>query len=153
MSQQKIDNMTLCPACDALIQLNGKIHLGQRLPCRRCHTILEVNHNKPLRLRISPNQQKIVEEGKANKKHDNNKENPASIQEQKSSLNMKPPVPAQEQTYKADCPQCAALLRFRKPPKLKQTLACPNCTEMLVVVALRPLQLYYIDDDSWDNLI
>lgn len=54
------------------------------------------------------------------------------------------------QVSMADCPECDARLRFHKPLKMGQLIICPECEETLEVIALRPLELGWADEDPWD---
>ena len=67
MSQPKISNMALCPQCDGLIQLNGKLRIGQRLTCRRCETPLAIIAIKPLGLAVA-NATNTIKNGSKTKK-------------------------------------------------------------------------------------
>lgn len=54
----------------------------------------------------------------------------------------------------AECPQCENEVPFRSSAKLDQKVTCPNCSERLIVIAMRPIVLDYDDDydnDEWDN--
>jgi len=50
MTQRHASHITMCPACEGMVQLSGKIHIGQKLPCRQCGSTLAVFNRKPLEL-------------------------------------------------------------------------------------------------------
>lgn len=55
----------------------------------------------------------------------------------------------------ADCPECAAPVRFERMPKMGQILACNACGTHLEVIDLEPIELdwpidSFEDDDDYD---
>ena len=138
MANQKTSNIALCPECDGLIQLSGKLHIGQRLSCRRCRSALVITERKPLELVLVNGKNPSGGHVKVEKKKAVGKDIEDSA------------VPTLPQASSANCPECGANLQFHKPPKLGQLVACPECDETLEVVLLRPLELNWADEDPRD---
>lgn len=51
------------------------------------------------------------------------------------------------------CPECDEEIRFRKAPRVGQTLSCPECYADLEVVELNPIELASVgyEDDNWED--
>jgi lysine biosynthesis protein LysW len=69
----------------------------------------------------------------------------------KGDGNMATPAP---RSYTAYCPECDTKITFKKEPELGQRVTCRECSEILEVVELDPLELdwaYEEDDEEWDD--
>lgn len=150
MAQQKTSNVAICPECDGLLQLSEKLHIGHRLPCRRCGSTLLITDRKPLELVIANGQYPDNSHIKADKKKTKFQGGAESSDEKIGEYKEDPLMSTTSQVSVADCPECNAILRFRKPLKAGQLVACPECEETLEVVSLRPLELNWADEDPWD---
>jgi lysine biosynthesis protein LysW len=152
MYQPKVSNMSLCPECDCLIQLNGKLRIGQRLSCRRCDTPLVIVAVKPLGLAVANSMNTDKSDSKIKKKKNNGKGSPTSADPQIPELKTNSPPPPPPLTYASmtECPECEAPIRFLNPPKLGQPLVCTNCEEILEVISIRPLVIRAVEDEFWD---
>ena len=53
MAQQTKSNVALCPECEGPVHLRGKLHVGQRLTCRRCGSSLVIVDRRPLELDLA----------------------------------------------------------------------------------------------------
>ena len=56
----------------------------------------------------------------------------------------------------ASCPACGADIYFRKRPRLNQHVTCRQCSSMLEIVEISPLELDWafedpLDDFEWDR--
>jgi lysine biosynthesis protein LysW len=56
------------------------------------------------------------------------------------------------QKLSALCIDCDKRIPFKKEPRLDETVICPHCDAMLMVVELNPIELdwAYEDDDDYD---
>jgi lysine biosynthesis protein LysW len=150
MAQQKSGNVALCPECEGLIKLSGKLKIGQKLTCRRCGSALVVYDRKPLELVLangnhpSPGHTKT-----SNKRRDTGEDLylDMDISESEEGLEMS----TMSGVSVANCPECSATLRFHRPLKERQLVVCPECNETLEVVSLRPLQFHWANEDPWEN--
>jgi lysine biosynthesis protein LysW len=151
MAQHKDSNIALCPECDNPIQLSGKLHIGQRLSCRRCGSTLSIIDQKPLELDLLIRKRPGNDPVKTHNKQINNKDAAPSSPVQFATRQDGPVTTPVSQALMTNCPECDARLRFHMPPKMGQLLACPKCKEALEVVSLRPIELSWVEDDPWDQ--
>jgi lysine biosynthesis protein LysW len=149
MAQQKSGNVALCPECEGIIKLSGKLKIGQKLTCRRCGSALIVFDRRPLELVLANGSEPAVGHTKTIKRRDTNEDLSLGmdISESEEGLDMStmPGVSV------ANCPECSATLRFHRPLKERQLVVCPECNETLEVVSLRPLQFHWANEDPWEN--
>ncbi len=150
MSQQKSGNVTNCPECDGSIQLSGKLHVGQKLSCRRCGSTLVITEREPLELVLANDKRPGNGHDKAEKKRTKDKVVTQSSHEKIGENKEDPPMSTLSQVSMSDCPECQARLRFYKPLKVGHLVVCPECEETLEVVSSRPLEFNWADEDPWD---
>jgi lysine biosynthesis protein LysW len=145
MAQQKNSNVALCPECEGPVRFNGKLLIGQKLPCRRCGSILVVVDRKPLDLAVAGDGMRAA--GSLNS--DRQKDKKAGLSAKKQTVNDEEStdMSTSSSVLLADCPECSATLRFHKELKIRQLIACPECDETLEVVSVRPLELNWANDD------
>lgn len=51
----------------------------------------------------------------------------------------------------AECPDCAAEIVFSDRPKLADTVTCPECSTLLEVVSVNPLELEWAFEEDLDD--
>jgi len=50
------------------------------------------------------------------------------------------------------CPECENPIQLSKNVKLGASIECPECSTMLEVISLRPLELdYALGDEDWEE--
>jgi lysine biosynthesis protein LysW len=150
MAQQKNGNVALCPECEGLIKLSGKLKIGQKLTCRRCGSALIVYDRKPLELVLANSSHPAAGPAKStNKRRDTSEDLFSGMDgsESEEGLDMS----TLTDVSVANCPECSATLRFHRPLKERQLVVCPECNETLEVVSLRPLQFHWANEDPWEN--
>jgi lysine biosynthesis protein LysW len=150
MAQQKISNIAICPECDGPVQLAGKLHIGQRLLCRRCGLTLMITNRKPLELDLAVSKHSGNGFYKTDKKPPGRRSAAQYICEQSGESKEDPQMSIASRVFIADCPECDVRLRFHKPLKLGQLMVCPECEETLEVISLHPLALTWADESPWD---
>lgn len=150
MAQQKTFKDAICPECDGLLQLSQKLHIGQRLPCCRCGSTFVITDRKPLELVNANGQYPDNSHLKADRGKTKFKDVAEFSHEQLGVCKEDPLMSTASQVSMADCPECNARLRFRKPFKVGQLVACPECEETLEVTSLKPLELNWAEEDPWD---
>jgi lysine biosynthesis protein LysW len=53
----------------------------------------------------------------------------------------------------ARCPECDSRIALGTNPKQGQFIECPECSEMLEVISLNPLELdYALGGEDWEEL-
>ena len=144
MAQQKNSNVALCPECEGPVNLSGKLKIGQKLPCRRCGSVLMVFDRKPLELVLANEMGPVDGQSKATKRKDNSVTQSSDTGEE--SLEMA----TTSNISLANCPECSATLRFHRPLNERQLVVCPECNETLEVVSIRPLKLHWANEDPWE---
>jgi len=57
------------------------------------------------------------------------------------------------QNLSVRCIDCEKRITFKTPPRIDQTVLCPHCDAMLMVVDLNPVELdwAYEDDEDFDD--
>ena len=149
MAEQKDSNIAMCPNCDGPINLSGKRQLGQRFSCRQCNSTLAIANRKPLELVLVQGKQPGNIQVLASRKQSEKKRSTQPAVYQNGDYMEDPAMSTLEQVSMAHCPQCQARLRFHKSLRVGQLMACPECEETLEVVSLRPLELYWADEQPW----
>ena len=145
MAQQTNSNVAQCPECDGYVQLSGKLQIGQKLSCRGCGSALVIIERKPLELVLADGNHLDLGYPKINQKKDKDLliSSKKKISKHKESTQMSTVSPV----LLADCPECNATLRFHRPLKERQLVVCPECDETLEVISLRPLELFWANED------
>lgn len=55
-------------------------------------------------------------------------------------------------TVTGTCPGCDEVIYFRKRPHRGQLVTCPDCGDLLQVVADSPVELDWVpDDEEWED--
>ena len=150
MAQQKTGNIALCPECDGPVTLSGKLHVGQKLTCRRCKASLMIAERKPLELTVINGRRPAKVHVKSEKSQSKDREIVQNTTQKSDNAAEEQPMTIKPNVYVAECPECDSRLRFRKPLKLGQLLLCPECDEHLEVVSLQPLELSWANEAPWD---
>lgn len=145
MAQKTNGNVALCPECEGLVQLSGKLQIGKRLSCRRCGSILVIIERKPLELALANGAHPDIRDPKANRKKE--KDDSVASKQQINKRMEDPQMSITSPVLLADCPECSATLRFHRPLRERQLVVCPECNETLEVVSLRPLVLHWANED------
>ena len=147
MAEHTNSNIAQCPECDGLVRLNGKLKVGKTLSCRKCGSTLVIAERKPLEL--VPEDGNFSANGQSNARSRKPNSGKASKKRQVSGSKESLAMTTSIQVKVADCPECCATLRFHRPLKDRQLVVCPECSETLEVVSLRPLELDWANDDPW----
>ncbi|MFN2171384.1 MAG: hypothetical protein ACK2UF_08165 [Candidatus Promineifilaceae bacterium] len=149
MAQQKSGNVALCPECEGVIKLSGKLKIGQKLTCRRCGSALIVFDRKPLELVLANGNHPVAGHTKTSKRRDADEDLSVDMDGSESEEELE--MSTMSDVSVANCPECSATLRFHRPLKERQLVVCPECNETLEVVSLRPLQFYWANEDPWES--
>ncbi len=151
MAHHRDSNGALCPECEGLVQVSGKLHVGQKITCRRCGATLMISGRKPLELVPTADKRSVNGHVKGNRKLTTDKAAAQSSNQKKVERKEGPLMSTTSPASMADCPECNTTLRFHKPLKVGQLVVCPECDETLEVVSLRPLELHWADEDPWNR--
>ncbi|HET6446078.1 MAG TPA: hypothetical protein VFI27_16035 [candidate division Zixibacteria bacterium] len=152
MAKQRINNRTLCPECDGLISLNGRLTIGQHLSCVRCGSWLEVTDRNPVELVVVNRQYSGKSRVKTTKKGKRKLliGGANNYPQRNGELKEDQPLTSEPTISISECPECDSRLRFRKTLKVGELILCPECNVALEVVSLKPLELDWADEDPWD---
>jgi len=148
MAQQTKSNVALCPECEGPVHLRGKLHVGQRLTCRRCGSSLVIVDRRPLELDLANGNHSDMDYPNASRKKDKDAIQFSNKQTSEGKENLQ--MPTMTKISRADCPECNATLRFHKSLKENQLVVCPDCNETLEVISLHPLELSWANEDPWE---
>lgn len=150
MAQIKSSNLTICPECDEILQITGKIRIGQKITCRRCHKALVIVNKNPLEVDFVRTQRSRTADLKSQSKPVMKKGQPTAVADHQNSHNNHRAELNATPKNLVVCPECHDPIDFQNPPKLRQAVICNNCEEILQVVNLKPLLLAVVDENYWD---